>query len=140
MHGGDRDGLLVAQPIGYRGHGHYTARCVHVHRLRPRLLWDRARLAALFGLPLDAVGLKARTNEGCDAVGEKRAIQAQAAVLLGGRAHHLAQALGYNALACDIRGAASCGDDTLDSGEACDDGNLESGDGCDLACRIEATP
>ena len=32
------DGLLVAQPIGYRGHGHYTARCVHVHRLRPRLL------------------------------------------------------------------------------------------------------
>jgi 2-C-methyl-D-erythritol 2,4-cyclodiphosphate synthase len=42
----------------------------------------RARLAALFGLPLDAVGLKARTNEGCDAVGEKRAIQAQAAVLL----------------------------------------------------------
>ena len=66
--------------------------------------------------------------------------EAQAAVLLGGRAHHLAQALGYNALACDIRGAASCGDDTLDSGEACDDGNLESGDGCDLACRIEATP
>lgn len=42
----------------------------------------RARLSALFGLPLDAVGLKARTNEGCDAVGEKRAIQAQAAVLL----------------------------------------------------------
>jgi 2-C-methyl-D-erythritol 2,4-cyclodiphosphate synthase len=42
----------------------------------------RARLAALLGLPLDAVGVKARSNEGVDAVGEKRAIQAQAVVLL----------------------------------------------------------
>ena len=42
----------------------------------------RERLASLFGLPLDAIGLKARTNEHCDAVGEKRAIQAQAVVLL----------------------------------------------------------
>lgn len=45
----------------------------------------RQRLADLFGLPLDAVGLKARTNEHCDAVGEKRAIQAQAVVLLQAR-------------------------------------------------------
>ncbi len=42
----------------------------------------RQRLAELFDLPLDAVGLKARTNEHCDAVGEKRALQAQAVVLL----------------------------------------------------------
>jgi 2-C-methyl-D-erythritol 2,4-cyclodiphosphate synthase len=42
----------------------------------------RARLASLFSLPLDAVGLKARTNEECDAVGEKRALQAQAVILL----------------------------------------------------------
>lgn len=42
----------------------------------------RARLAELFALPLDAVGVKARSNEHCDAVGEKRAIQAQAVVLL----------------------------------------------------------
>ena len=42
----------------------------------------RERLANLFELPLDAIGLKARTNEQCDAVGEKRAIQAQAVVLL----------------------------------------------------------
>ncbi len=45
----------------------------------------RARLAALFGLPADAVGVKARTNEECDAVGEKRALQAQAVVLLAAR-------------------------------------------------------
>ena len=42
----------------------------------------RERLANLCSLPLDAIGLKARTNEQCDAVGEKRAIQAQAVVLL----------------------------------------------------------
>jgi len=35
----------------------------------------RARLAELFHLPLGRVGLKARTNEGLDAVGECRAIQ-----------------------------------------------------------------
>lgn len=49
---------------------------------KPRL---RTRLAELFGLPADAIGLKARTNEHCDAVGEKRAIQAQAVVLLQAR-------------------------------------------------------
>ncbi len=46
---------------------------------KPRM---RRRLAELFDLPEDAVGVKARTNEHCDAVGEKRAIQAQAVVLL----------------------------------------------------------
>jgi 2-C-methyl-D-erythritol 2,4-cyclodiphosphate synthase len=42
----------------------------------------RESLAKLFRLPLGRIGLKARTNEGVDAVGEKRAIQAQAVVLL----------------------------------------------------------
>ncbi len=59
---------------------------VNVIAQAPRLLAFkpamRARLAALFSLPLDAVGLKARTNEECDAVGEKRALQAQAVILL----------------------------------------------------------
>jgi 2-C-methyl-D-erythritol 2,4-cyclodiphosphate synthase len=52
----------------------------------PRLLAHkpaiRARVATLFALPADAVGIKARSHEGVDAVGEKRAISAQAAVLL----------------------------------------------------------
>lgn len=43
----------------------------------------RQRLAELFALPLDAVGLKARTNEGLDAIGARQAIAAQAVVLLG---------------------------------------------------------
>jgi len=45
----------------------------------------RIQLSQLLGVPLDCVGLKARSNEGCDAVGEKRAIQAQAVVLLEAR-------------------------------------------------------
>lgn len=51
-------------------------------RLGPHKGTMRIRLAELLGIPLDCVGLKARTNEGCDAVGELRAIQAQAVVLL----------------------------------------------------------
>jgi 2-C-methyl-D-erythritol 2,4-cyclodiphosphate synthase len=42
----------------------------------------RARLAQLFALPADAVGLKARSHEGLDAIGAKRGISAQAVVLL----------------------------------------------------------
>lgn len=42
----------------------------------------RARVASLFALSSDAVGIKARSHEGVDAVGEKRAISAQAVVLL----------------------------------------------------------
>jgi 2-C-methyl-D-erythritol 2,4-cyclodiphosphate synthase len=42
----------------------------------------RARVAALLGLPAEVVSIKARSHEGVDAIGEKRAIAAQAAVLL----------------------------------------------------------
>jgi 2-C-methyl-D-erythritol 2,4-cyclodiphosphate synthase len=42
----------------------------------------RERIAELVHLPVSRIGLKARTNEGLDAVGECRAIQAQAIVLL----------------------------------------------------------
>ena len=52
----------------------------------PRLLAHkpaiRARVQALLALPAEAVGIKARSHEGVDAVGEKRAISAQAVVLL----------------------------------------------------------
>ena len=45
----------------------------------------RARVAALTGLPADAVGIKARTHEEVDAVGRKEAIVAQVVVLLAPR-------------------------------------------------------
>ena len=53
---------------------------------RPRLKAHkpaiRARLAALLGLDATAVGLKARTHEGLDAIGRGEAIAAHAVVLL----------------------------------------------------------
>ena len=62
---------------------------VNIIAQTPRLLAHkaamRARLAELFAVPPDCVGVKARTNEECDAVGEKRAIQAQAVVLIQAR-------------------------------------------------------
>jgi len=42
----------------------------------------RARLAQLLGLPADRVSIKARSNEGLDAIGAKLAIAAQAVVLI----------------------------------------------------------
>ena len=42
----------------------------------------RQRLQELLALPAERVSVKARSNELCDAVGAKRAIQAQVAVLL----------------------------------------------------------
>ncbi len=53
---------------------------------RPRLSpWKdaiRASLASMLGLPADRVGVKAKTAEGLGAIGEGRAIEARAVVLL----------------------------------------------------------
>ena len=51
-------------------------------RLMPHKPAIRAHVAALLALPADAVSIKARSHEGVDAIGERRAIAAQAAVLL----------------------------------------------------------
>ncbi|MBI4819989.1 MAG: DUF4215 domain-containing protein [Deltaproteobacteria bacterium] len=37
----------------------------------------------------------------------------------------------------NIRDITTCGDGTVDAGEACDDGNTTNGDGCSDSCRIE---
>jgi 2-C-methyl-D-erythritol 2,4-cyclodiphosphate synthase len=51
-------------------------------RLMPHKPAIRARVAALLRLPAEAVSIKARSHEGVDAIGEKRAIGTQAVVLL----------------------------------------------------------
>lgn len=51
-------------------------------RLGPHKAAMRRRLAELLGLEETRVGLKARSNEGVDAVGRCEAVQAQAVVLL----------------------------------------------------------
>jgi 2-C-methyl-D-erythritol 2,4-cyclodiphosphate synthase len=44
-----------------------------------------AAVAALLGVPVDRVNVKAGTNEGCDSIGRGEAIAAHATVLLTGR-------------------------------------------------------
>ena len=52
-------------------------------RLRPYIQEIRERLAQVLSIEANCVSVKAKTGEGLDAVGEGRAIVAQAVVLLG---------------------------------------------------------
>lgn len=51
-------------------------------KLRPHVDAMRANLADALGVELDRVSIKAKTGEAVDAVGERRAVRAQAIVLL----------------------------------------------------------
>ena len=52
-------------------------------RLRPHIQEMRERLAQVLSVETNCVSVKAKTGEGLDAVGEGRAVVAQAVVLLG---------------------------------------------------------
>jgi 2-C-methyl-D-erythritol 2,4-cyclodiphosphate synthase len=51
-------------------------------QLRPYLLSMREKITEVLGVELSCVSVKAKTNEGLDAVGQGLAVSAQAAVLL----------------------------------------------------------
>lgn len=51
-------------------------------KIAPRLAEMKAALARATGLPVDAIGLKATTNEGCDDIGRGLAIAAHAVALI----------------------------------------------------------
>ncbi len=51
-------------------------------KIAPHLAAMKAALAVSTGLPVDAIGLKATTNEGCDAIGHGKAIAAHAVALI----------------------------------------------------------
>jgi 2-C-methyl-D-erythritol 2,4-cyclodiphosphate synthase len=51
-------------------------------RLAPLIDTIRGALAAVLGLPLESVSLKAKTHEGVDAAGRLEAVEAQAIVLV----------------------------------------------------------
>lgn len=51
-------------------------------RIAPRLADMKAALSRSSGLPVDAIGLKATTNEGTDDIGQGRAIAAHAVALI----------------------------------------------------------
>ncbi len=51
-------------------------------KLRPRILEMRQNLAEILRIEIDAVSVKAKTGEGVDAVGERRAVRAESVVLI----------------------------------------------------------
>lgn len=51
-------------------------------KIAPRLAEMKAELARSTGLPVDAIGVKATTNEGCDDIGRGLAIAAHAVALI----------------------------------------------------------
>ena len=51
-------------------------------KMMPYIPKMREKLASVLGICIDDVSIKAKTKEGVDAVGEKRAIEAQVSVLL----------------------------------------------------------
>ncbi len=51
-------------------------------KLRPYILEIRNTLASICNVDIDKLSVKAKTNEGLDALGEKRAIKAEVVVLL----------------------------------------------------------
>jgi len=51
-------------------------------KLKPHIKAMRDRLAAALNLPIDCVSVKATTNEGVDAIGQRQAIAVHAVVLL----------------------------------------------------------
>lgn len=57
---------------------------IHVQapKLRPHVLAIREKLAQILNISVDKVSVKAKTNEGVDAVGEKRAVSVDCVVLL----------------------------------------------------------
>lgn len=58
--------------------------CAEQPRLAPHRLAMRRRIAELLDVPLTCVSIKAKTNEGADAIGRGEAIAATAVVLLEG--------------------------------------------------------
>jgi 2-C-methyl-D-erythritol 2,4-cyclodiphosphate synthase len=54
-------------------------------KIAPHLDAMKAALAASLGLPVDAIGVKATTNEGVDQIGQGLAIAAHAVALIGRR-------------------------------------------------------
>jgi len=76
------EALRRARDLGFRPASADTVVVAERPRLGPWKERIRASLAAMLGLPPDRVGVKAKTAEGLGPVGEGRALEARAVVLL----------------------------------------------------------
>jgi 2-C-methyl-D-erythritol 2,4-cyclodiphosphate synthase len=72
----------LVQQSGYRVGNVDATVMLERPRLRPHVQMMRERLAQTLGVDISCVSVKAKTGEGLDAVGEWRAVTAQAVVLL----------------------------------------------------------
>lgn len=75
---------LLMHEEGWRVENLDVTVCAEEPRVAPHRLAIRARIAELLDAPLSCVSVKAKTNEGLDAVGRGEAIAATAVVLLRG--------------------------------------------------------
>ncbi len=85
----DADSQVLLQKVvaGLRDHGWKPVNLdatliAEQPKIAPRLGEMKAALARSTGLPVDAIGLKATTNEGSDDIGQGRAIAAHAVALI----------------------------------------------------------
>ena len=74
--------MWLASERGYRVANADATVMIERPRLRPYVREMRLRLAEVLGVSPDCVSVKAKTGEGLDAVGEWRAVNVQAVVLL----------------------------------------------------------
>ena len=72
--------LILAQ--GWRVNNLDAMVIAEAPKLKPHIKAMRARLSQAMNLPIDCVSVKATTNEGVDAIGQKEAIAVHAVVLL----------------------------------------------------------
>ena len=74
--------MWLAGGRGYRAVNVDATVMLERPRLRPYIQEMREKLAEVLCVPVDCVSVKAKTGEGLDAVGEWRAVSAQAVVLM----------------------------------------------------------
>jgi 2-C-methyl-D-erythritol 2,4-cyclodiphosphate synthase len=74
--------MWLASERGYRVVNADATVLLERPKLRPHVQEMRQRLAEVLGVGVDCVSVKAKSGEGLDAVGEWRAVTAQAVVLL----------------------------------------------------------
>ena len=72
----------LAQERGFEVANIDTVIDLELPKLRPHIEEMRANLATALRIDIDRVSIKAKTGESVDAVGEQRAVRAQAVVLL----------------------------------------------------------
>lgn len=77
--------VAIVAEAGYRPASADVTIVLEQPKLSPHVEAIRARIADVLGVPVDAVSVKGKTNEGVDAVGRGEAIAAHAVAVLTGR-------------------------------------------------------